>query len=122
MTQGPIRRIASAALALVLATFACLASADPPTRVRRLSYVGGAVSFAPAGSDDWVAARLNRPLVQGDRLWADRDGRGELALGNALLWVGADTALNVLNLDERVTQVEVSQGDVTLFVRRLASG
>ena len=122
MTQDTIRRIARATLALLVVTFAGLASADPPTRVMRLSYVGGAVSFAPAGSDEWVVARLNRPLVQGDRLWADRDGRGELALGNALIWVGGDTALNVLNLDERVTQVEVSQGDVTLRVRRLAPG
>ncbi|HET8965197.1 MAG TPA: hypothetical protein VFN20_03210, partial [Candidatus Acidoferrum sp.] len=27
---------------------------DPPTRAARLSYTGGSVSFAPAGSDEWV--------------------------------------------------------------------
>ena len=38
MTQDTIRRIARAALALLVVTFAGLASADPPTRVmRRLS-------------------------------------------------------------------------------------
>src|SRR5262245_64225685 len=29
---------------------------DPPTRAARLSYTGGAVPFAPAGSDEWVGA------------------------------------------------------------------
>ena len=47
-------------------------AADPPTRVARLSYVGGAVSFSPAGDDQWAQAVLNRPLVTGDRLWSDR--------------------------------------------------
>ena len=29
---------------------------DPPTRVARLAYTQGSVSFQPAGTDDWVAA------------------------------------------------------------------
>ncbi|MBV8136163.1 MAG: hypothetical protein JO121_11125, partial [Deltaproteobacteria bacterium] len=33
---------------------------DPPTRVARLSHTDGAVSFNPAGTDDWVAAVINR--------------------------------------------------------------
>src|SRR5689334_22162696 len=70
------RRVAIAFLSLVLLALAPLASADPPSRVIRLSAIDGAVSFAAAGSDDWVFATLNRPLVDGDRLWMDHDGRG----------------------------------------------
>ena len=32
---------------------------DPPSRVARLSYVRGEVSFSPAGEEDWVNATRN---------------------------------------------------------------
>ena len=42
---------------LVIAASASLASAaealDPPSRVARLNYLSGAVSFQPAGIDNW---------------------------------------------------------------------
>jgi hypothetical protein len=105
----------------VLTAFAGVASADPPSRVIRLSYVQGSVSFAPAGSDDWVLAAVNRPVFYGDRLWADEDGRTELELGDGTLWLGPRTALDVINLDDRVAQFQLSEGEVVLRVRRLDS-
>ena len=33
------------------------------------------VSFEPAGTEDWVGARVNRPITTGDRLWTDQDAR-----------------------------------------------
>ena len=36
---------------------------DPPGRVARLSYVNGQVSFSPSGTEDWVAAVVNRPKI-----------------------------------------------------------
>src|SRR5215831_21413676 len=42
------------------------ALADPPSRVARLTQITGAVSFSPAGEDDWAFAQANRPLVMGD--------------------------------------------------------
>jgi len=41
---------------------------DPPSRVARLSFTDGQVSFSPAGTDDWVGAELNRPMTTGDKL------------------------------------------------------
>src|SRR5438034_1847989 len=41
---------------------------DPPSRVARLAYTNGNVSFNPAGTDDWVAAVVNRPMTTGDKL------------------------------------------------------
>lgn len=107
--------------ALLLAAFGGVASADPPARVLRLSLVDGAVSFAPAGSDDWVFATVNRPVVYGDRLWADTDGRSELELGSGTLWMGSQTSLDVLNLDDRTAQFELAQGELVLNVRRLGN-
>ncbi|MGH9663273.1 MAG: DUF6600 domain-containing protein, partial [Bryobacteraceae bacterium] len=59
------------------------ADADPPSRVARLSYLTGSVSFQPAGVDDWTAATPNRPVTTGDRLWVDDGGRVELEIGTA---------------------------------------
>ena len=43
---------------------------DPPVRVGRISYVSGDVSFSPAGNEEWVHARVNRPIVTGDQMWS----------------------------------------------------
>ena len=96
--------------------------ADPPTRIARLSYFNGTVSFSPAGDDQWANAVLNRPIVSGDRLWADDGGRVELTLDNGALWLGAATSVVVSNIDDRTTQFELQQGTLDLRVRRVWNG
>ncbi len=54
---------------------------DPPGRVARLSLIEGEVSFAPAGTDEWAEAVLNRPLTSEDRLSVGVDGRAEVQVG-----------------------------------------
>src|SRR4051812_10772319 len=93
------------------------AFADPPARVARLAYLRGPVSFSPAGTDDWALASLNRPLVAGDRLWADAGGRDELQLGGAAMRMDGSTLLSILTLDDRVLQVQLSQGTLNVRVR-----
>src|SRR5262249_31212571 len=56
-------------------------SPPPPSRIGRLSFIEGTVSFQPAGADAWAAAEPNRPITSGDRLWADNDGRAEVEIG-----------------------------------------
>ena len=55
------------ALALLVGVTALVfggwAGADPPSRAARVGYLSGAVSFSPAGEDDWVQATINRPLT-----------------------------------------------------------
>ncbi len=98
------------------------AAADPPSRAARLGYVSGAVSFSPAGEDDWVQAPLNRPLTTGDRLWADVDSRAEVQVGGAALRMGASTSVTLLNLDDHIAQVQLAQGTLKVRVRRLDPG
>src|SRR5689334_14974798 len=86
------------------------AHADPPSRVARLAYITGGASFSPGGERDWGRATLNRPLVTGDRLWVERGARAELQLGAAAVRVGGETSITLLNLDDRVAQVQLSQG------------
>ena len=92
---------------------------DPPSRVGRLAYVEGAVSFQPGGTDDWVAPPINRPMTTGDQLWSDRGGRAELQLDGSSLRLSANTSVSLLNLSDTVTQIQLSSGTVLLRVRRL---
>ena len=95
---------------------------DPPVRVARLAYLDGQVSFSPAGSEEWVVARLNRPIVTGDRLWADSGSRAELAVDNSTWWLGDQTSVSVANLDDRIVQLQVHEGVLDAQVRRLPPG
>ncbi|CAG0987343.1 hypothetical protein BURK1_02078 [Burkholderiales bacterium] len=95
------------------------ASADPPSRVARLGYMTGAVSFSPAGENDWVHATVNRPMTSGDRLWLDNDARAEIQVGGAIVRMAADTGVSVLNLDDRIAQLQLTQGALNVRVRHL---
>ena len=113
-------RAAAFAAALALLVFSAWANADPPSRIARLGYAAGPVSFSPAGEDDWVNATVNRPLTKGDRLWTDAGARAEIQFGGAMVRMGADTSVAVLNLDNRITQLQMTQGTLHVRVRRLA--
>ncbi|MDO8788465.1 MAG: hypothetical protein Q7J42_10395 [Sulfuritalea sp.] len=94
-------------------------AAEPPSRVARLSYISGIVSFSPAGQPEWVQAMVNRPLTTGDRLWVDANSRAELQVGGAAIRLGAGTSVTLLNLDDRIAQVQLSQGTLKVRVRRM---
>ena len=96
-------------------------AAEPPSRAARLSYISGTVSFSPAGQPDWVRAVVNRPLTTGDRLWVDADSRAELQVGGAAIRLGAATSVALLNLDDRIVQLELSQGTLKVRVRRMGA-
>ena len=92
---------------------------DPPTRVARLGYIEGSVSFQPAGEAEWVQAFPNRPLTTGDRLWADQASRAELQLGSAVIRLRENTGFSFLNLDDHTVQIQLTSGAINIHVRRL---
>jgi hypothetical protein len=92
---------------------------DPPSVVARLAYSQGAVSFQPAGTDDWVDAGINRPITTGDKLWSDQDGRVELQLDASTIRLFHSTGFSFLNLNDNVTQVRLSEGTILVRVRHL---
>lgn len=99
--------------------FSGWANADPPARVARLGYASGAVSFSPAGDNEWVQAPINRPLTNGDRLWTDVGARAEIQVGGAMIRMSAGSSVTVLNLDDRIAQLQLTQGALNVRVRRL---
>jgi hypothetical protein len=96
------------------------AFADPPTRAARISFVSGTVSFRTSEATDWSSAVLNYPVTAGDHLWTDGTGRLELQLGPAAVGLDNFTAVSVLNLDDRITQLRLTQGSVIARVRELS--
>lgn len=112
----------AAALILVLGAWTGQVFADPPDRVARISYLGGNVSFQPAGSDQWVQASLNRPMVTGDSVYTDRDSRVEFELGGATVRLDAGSTFDLLNLDDAFAQIQLTGGVMNLDVRRLGEG
>lgn len=95
---------------------------DPPSRVARLNYMSGTVSFRPGSVDEWTAATINYPLYNGDHLWADRDARTELHVGSTALRMGPETALAILNLDDRIVQISLTGGTLHVRLRALGEG
>jgi hypothetical protein len=112
-------RITCRLLLTALGAIGLLSAQDPPTRVGRLSYVGGSVSFQPGGVDDWVDATVNRPLTTGDQIYSDANGRAEIRLPGAAFRLGTTTAVTFLNLDDGTVQLQLSEGALEVTVRRL---
>jgi hypothetical protein len=112
-----------AAAALVQAQSAAdNGSADPPSRVARLSYISGDLGFLPAGAKDWSDASVNRPLTTGDRLSTGQGSRAELELGGGSLRMDGQTDFGLLNLNDQMAQIELTQGTLNLTVRHLEQG
>lgn len=108
-----------AAVAAMQPALAREAVVDPPGRVARLSSIDGDVSMAPADSEDWADAVLNRPLTRGDKLAVGADGRAELQVGSATLHLDRGTDFSFIELDDDVMQMSVTEGAATIRVRRL---
>jgi hypothetical protein len=109
-------------VALLLAGFApqcAAADDDPPSRVARLSYTKGEVSFEPAGTDDWASAVANRPITTGDKLWTDREARAELHIGSATIRLKGETGFSFLNLTDQIVQIRLTVGTVNVRLQRL---
>src|SRR5260370_2591007 len=72
-----------AGLLLFVAPKARADEGDPPSRVARISFLDGNVSFQPSGTEDWAAAAKNRPVTVADKVWTHQDWRAELQAGEA---------------------------------------
>jgi len=114
--MGPLRQ-----LIWIAASFACILAAqdDPPGRVARISYTYGSVSFRPGEVDDWFPADFNRPLITGDHVFANPGATVELEIGDATILLGANSLVDILNLDDSNVQLRMTQGLMIVRVRSL---
>ena len=94
-----------------------VAWADPPTRVVRLAYTNGAVSFLPAGDNDWVQASINRPLWTGTNLWTAGRAQCRVADGQCRAAPRARDEPRDRHFDDHTARFRVNPGGVSMFVR-----
>src|SRR2546425_9637006 len=117
-----IARVVMPALVLALVPTLQLADRsdqDPPSRVGQLSFLSGSVSLRPGSVDDWATATVNYPLTTGDHLWTDADARAEITIGSSAIRLASQSAFGFLALDDRTTQVRLSQGALAVRLRHL---
>ncbi len=92
---------------------------DPPSRVARLNYIDGNVSFQPAGVDTWTEATMNYPLTTGDHIYADVGAHAEMHIGPNALRIGSQSNFGYLNLNDRTVQISLTEGALEVRLRRL---
>jgi hypothetical protein len=127
-TKMTARQVAP--LALVLAFAGTLAAQyappqpdDPPSRVARLSYFTGQVSFEPSTVSDWGPATLNYPLTTGDNLYTDVNGsRAILRISRNSIRLAPGTNFQMVNLSDQVTQMSINSGALIVKLRNLWDG
>src|ERR1700756_3301534 len=66
---------------------------NPPSRVARISYLSGNVSFLRSGINQWSQAALNFPATTGDRIYTDVESRAELEVGPYTVRLAGSTDL-----------------------------
>jgi hypothetical protein len=93
--------------------------ADPPSRVARIAYIAGPVSFEPASLDEWADASLNYPMTTGDNLYTDVGARAVLRIGQNSIRLNSGTNFQFVNLSDNVVQTSVNAGSLSLRVRHL---
>jgi hypothetical protein len=101
-----------------LALAATMAWADPPARVGRISDTVGTVWFYEPEQGEWVAARRNRPVTDGDRFATERGARVEVQIGSATVRLGGNTEASFDDLDDDHIRLQLKQGRMALQLRR----
>lgn len=92
---------------------------DAPARAVRMQFMTGSVSIQPHGAGDWANGELNRPLTNGDNVWADKNSRAEMSVGTGLIRIDSESSLTLTNIDQNSVQLQLHQGALILHVRRL---
>src|SRR5579863_9943233 len=95
---------------------------DPPSRVARIAYLNGSVSYEPASVDTWGDAPLNYPMTTGDNLYTDDGARAVLRIGQNSIRLNSDTNFQFVNLNDNVVQTSINSGNLSLRLRRLFDG
>ena len=120
LTQRMLRAL-NGLVALTLAFLALAASsaawADPPGRVGRIAETDGNVWLFDDEQGEWVQARRNRPVTEGDRISAEQGGRVEVQIGAATLRLDGATDVEFTQLDDARVRVRLHGGSVALRVR-----
>jgi hypothetical protein len=84
----------------------------------RLSLIEGDVQINTEDTGDWVAAVINMPLQEGDRIWIPQEGRAELLLSDGTaLRLSENSALDILRIEDHSFQFYLDTGNAYVNFR-----
>jgi hypothetical protein len=101
----------------LLASASAIANTDPSTRVGRLSYLQGSVSFYGDRSEGWKPARMNYPVTSENSIWTEGPGRAEVRIGASAFRLADDTILDFVRLQDDYTQAYLQRGSLNVRTR-----
>ena len=88
---------------------------DVKARVVRISFIAGVVTLKRSGGDEVENARVNSPLVEGDVLSTDHEGRVEIQIdARNFLRLGGDSVLQITTLRDEGIALSLSQGTASI--------
>lgn len=112
------RRLAFLILVLSLCSYFGMAQSQDYSRIARLSYLEGKVSFQHTDEVDWTAASINMALQPGDRIYTGDNGRAEIEFDDgSVLRLAEKTDIELLALKESLIQLKVLVGLCSLTGR-----
>ena len=87
-------------------------------RVARISYLSGDVTIRRGESADWETAVANLPIVEGDELWTEANGRFEIQFNSGThIRVSENSSLKIVGLKEAGIALSLPQGNLTVRTR-----
>ncbi len=95
---------------------------NPPSRVGRLAWIQGTVSFHAADQDSWSPAVVNYPVTSGTAFWTQPGAQAGIEVSDVLVAMDAATELDVDTLDDTSFLATEPQGEVYVQVAGLAPG
>jgi hypothetical protein len=105
-------------LALLALSAACaFAQAQTPTRAGRISLAQGQVSIGGELGDEAEPAVLNWPVTARNQITTGRDSRTEIKVGSTAVRLDANSALDVVELDDDTLRLHLHYGSATIRLR-----
>src|SRR5579862_4666759 len=123
-SRSTMHRLPSTLLAAILfaAAVPALAQQDPPARVGRVSFIEGQLAFHSATDTAWSAASVNFPVATGGSFWTDPKSRAEVRIGAQTIDLDSNTEIDIIKVNDQVTQIAVPQGRINLHLRQIPRG
>lgn len=90
---------------------------DPPTRAARVVDVVGDAWLFDNDTREWTRLTRNQTVGEGDRLRTDERARVSLRTGSTTIWVDERSDLELSQLDDGQTLLQIDRGDVALRLR-----
>jgi hypothetical protein len=112
------RRLCLLAFFLALPAVTGFAESNDFSRLARISFLDGNVSFMHPNEVEWSAASINMPLQIADRIYTGADGRAEIEFDDgSVIRLAEKTDVEILSLKENLIQVRVLVGLSSLDLR-----